>query len=328
MQRRQFIGLLGGATAALPPAVRAQQGERMRRIGVLSVGAENDPGWHPQRNALVEELGKLGWIEGRNLRIEPRFGAGDVGRMRADAAELVRSAPDVIVTSGNAVTQAAQQATQTIPIVMVGNDSVVADTVRNIARPEGNITGFITTEPSLAGKWLELLKEAAPQVTRVAVLRNTETGVMTPHYIAAIEAGAPALSVETVVITVRDAFDIVRGVDMFAAAPNGGLIVLPIPRVDFLAPIFRLTLQYRLPAIYQGLTAVAAGGLMSYGADVPDLFRHAASYIDRLLRGARVNELPMEFPTKFRLLINLKAAKAIGLAIPEALLSRADEVIE
>jgi putative ABC transport system substrate-binding protein len=258
------------------------------------------------------------------LRVEFRFGADDVGRMRAQADELVRSTPDVIVTGGNAATRAAQGATQTIPIVMVGGDIAV----NGIARPEGNITGFIVGEASLAGKWLELLKEAAPHVTRVAVLYNPETGLMAPSYITAIEAVAPALSVETVVIPVRDAFDIVRGVDTFAVAPNGGLVVLPIPSVAFLDAIFRLTLQYRLPAIYQGLTAVAAGGLMSYGADVTVLVRRVASYVDRLLRGAKVNELPVEFPTKFELVVNLKAAKAIGLTIPEAFLLRADEVIE
>jgi putative ABC transport system substrate-binding protein len=327
LRRREFITLLGGA-AAWPLAAHAQS-DRVRRIGVLSGGADNDPGWQANRTVLLEELAKFGWIEGRNLRIEFRFGAQDVGRMRTHADELVRLAPDIIVTFSNAATRAAQQATQTIPIVMAaGGDTVVTGMARNLARPEGNVTGFSTPEASIAGKWLELLKEAAPHLSRVAVLYNPETGMMAPSYIAAIKVAAPALSVETVVIPVRDAFEIVRGVDTFAAAPNGGLVVLPAPRAAILQPILRLTLQYGLPAIYQGLTAVAAGGLMSYGTDTADLVRRAASYVDRLLRGAKISELPVQFPTKFNLAINLKAAKAIDLDIPSTLIARADEVIE
>jgi putative ABC transport system substrate-binding protein len=249
--------------------------------------------------------------------------------MRAHAAELVRLAPDVIVTAGNAATRAAQEATQTIPIVMAaGGDPAITGMLRNLARPEGNITGFSTPEPSIAGKWLELLKEAAPHLTRVAVLYNPETGLMAPRYVDAIKVAAPTLSVEAVAIPVRNALEIVRAVDSFAEAPNGGLIVLPIPSAAVLDATLPLTLQYRLPAIYQGLSAAAAGGLMAYGADTTDFFRLAASYVDRLLRGAKVNELPLQFPTKFRLVVNLKAAKAIGLAIPEAFLLRADEVIQ
>jgi putative ABC transport system substrate-binding protein len=262
------------------------------------------------------------------LWIEFRFGDEDVDRLRADAAELLRLAPDVIVTLRNSATRVAQQATQTIPIVMTGSDTVVTGMVHNLARPEGNTTGFTMTEASIAGKWLELLKEAAPDVTRVALLYTTPTGLMFPSYIAAIKAAAPALSVEPVELPVRDAFDIVHGIDAFGAAPNGGLVVLPPPRAALLDTIFRLTLQHRLPAIYQGLTAVAAGGLIACGADVSDLYRRVASYVDRILRGAKVNELPVEFATKFQLVVNLKAAKAIGLTLPESLLSRADKVIE
>jgi putative ABC transport system substrate-binding protein len=249
--------------------------------------------------------------------------------MRAHAAELVGLAPDVIVTNGNAATRAAQQATQTIPIVMAaGGDPAVTGLFRNLARPEGNITGFSTPEPSIASKWLELLKEAAPRLTRVAVLYNPETGLMAPSYVAAIRAAAPALSVETVANPVRSAFEIVRAVDTFAAMPNGGLIVVLVPGVAQLDAILPLTVQYRLPAIYQVSSAVTAGGLMSYGPDATDFHRRAASYIDRLLRGAKVNELPVQFATKFRLVVNLKAAEAIGLTIPEPFLLRADEVIQ
>jgi putative ABC transport system substrate-binding protein len=328
IQRRDFITLLGGAAAAWPITARAQQREQMRRIAMLRFGTENDPGWPAQRTALLEELAKLGWIEGRNLRIEFRFGAGDAN-LGALAAELVRSTPDIIVTAGNAATRAVQQATQTIPIVMAaGGDTVVTGMARNLARPEGNVTGFTVYEGSIAGKWLELLKQAAPLLTRVALLYEPETGLMAPSYIAAAEAAAPALSVETLAMPVRDAFDIVRAVDTFANSPNGGLVFLPVPRAGMLEVMFRLIQQYRLPAIYQTLSAVRAGGLISYGPDGVDLFRRAASYVDRLLRGAKVNELPVEFPTRFQLVVNLKAAKAIGLTIPESLLSRADDVIE
>jgi putative ABC transport system substrate-binding protein len=328
VHRRSVITLLGTSAAAWPLAARAQQPQRMRRIGLLSLVAENDSGWQSARSALLEGLAKLGWIEGRNLQIDLRFGAGDIGRMRAFAAELVRLAPDVIVTTSNLATRAAQQATQTIPIVMAtGGDFVVTGMVRNIARPEGNITGFSTPEPSIAGKWLELLKEAVPHLTRVAILYNPES-LMAPSYIAAIEAAAPALSVEIVKNPVRDAFEVVRAVDAFAATPNGGLLVLSVPRAGTLDAILRLTLQYRMSAIYQGLAAAAAGGLISYGTDITDHYRRAASYIDRILHGAKVSELPVQLPTKFELVVNLKSAKAIGLTIPETFLVRADEVIE
>jgi putative ABC transport system substrate-binding protein len=307
---------------------QAQQGDRVRRIGVLSTWAENDPAWQAQHTALLDELAKFGWIEGRNVRIEFRFGALHVDAMRAHAAELVRLASDVIVTNGNAATRAAQQATQTIPIVMVGGDPAVTGLFRNLARPEGNITGFSTPEPSIASKWLELLKEAAPNLTRFAVLYNPEVGLMAPRYVEAIKMAAPTLSVETVALPVRSAFEIVRAVDKFAAEPNGGLIVVLVPSAAELDAILQLTLQYRLPAIYQSFWVPALGGLMSYGVDATDFYRLAASYVDRLLRGAKVNELPLQFATKLRLVLNPKAAEGIGLTIPEPILLRADKVIQ
>jgi putative tryptophan/tyrosine transport system substrate-binding protein len=315
MRRREFIAGLGAA--AWPVAARAQQPDRMRRIGMLTTREENAPGWQANRTALLDELAKFGWIEGGNVRIEFRFGDGHVDAMRALAAELVRLAPDVIVTSGNAATRAAQQATQTIPIVMAaGGDPAVTGMFRNLARPEGNITGFSTPEPSIASKWLELLKETAPNLTRIAVLYNPEVGLMAPRYVEAIKVAAPTFSVETVALPVRGAFEIVRAVDKFAAEPNGGLIVVLNPSAAELDAILQLTLQYRLPVIYQGSSVPALGGLMSYGADATDFYRLAASYVDRLLRGAKVNELPLQFATKLRLVLNLKSAEGSDSPFP------------
>jgi len=334
MRRREFITLLGGAAAAAwPLAARAQQGERMRRVGVLMAGAEGDPDQKANLAVLWEGLAKLGWVEGRILRFDVRFGAGDLARIRASAAELVGLAPEVIVVAGTtAATIAVQQQTKTIPIVFTqGGDPVVNGLVRSLARPEGNTTGFSNFEPTIAGKWLELLKEAAPRVNKVALLFNSELSLTAvgPAYISSIEAAAPTFSVQTVKLPVRDAIDIVRGIDVFAAEPNGGLIMLPPPPQGANRDtIIRLAVQHRLPAIYANRDNAAAGGLISYGSDLADQYRRAASYVDRLLRGAKVSELPVQFPTKFELVINLKTAKAIGLTIPEAFLLRADELIE
>jgi putative tryptophan/tyrosine transport system substrate-binding protein len=330
IRRRDFITLLGGAVAAWPLAARAQQAERVRRVGVLVGGAENDPGSFAQMAALREGLAKLGWIEGRNLRIDIRFGANDPDRVRAQAAELVSLPTDVIVTTAAVATRAVQQQTQTIPIVFTaGGDAAANGLVRNIVRPEGNTTGFSTSEPSEAGKWLGLLKEAAPQLNRVAVVFNPEVALTSPSYIATIEAAAPALAVQAIIkMPVRNAVDIVRGIDAFATEPNAGLLMLPPPDAGNVETIIQLAAQHRLPAIYPNRGNVAAGGLIAYGVDLADLSRRAASYVDRLLRGEKVSELPVQFPTKFELVINLKAAKALGLSVPLALLSRADEVIE
>jgi putative ABC transport system substrate-binding protein len=328
VKRRDFITLLGGAAAAWPIMARAQQ---VRRIGALAIEPESDPGSRKGWAALREGLAKLGWIEGRNLRTEYRLGSGDLDRIRSDAAELVGLALDVIVVSGGVAVRAVQRETQTIPIVFTqGGDPAATGLVRDIARPEGNTTGFSAVEPSIAGKWLALLKEAAPQVTRVAVLFNPEISQTGLSYIASIEAAAPALMVEVMKAPVHDAVDIVRALDAFAAMPNGGLLVLPpLPTGANLNAILRLAMQHRLPAVYpNGEPLAAAGGLISYGADTLDRYRRAASYVDRLLRGAKVADLPVQFPTKFDLAINLKTAKAIGLSLPPALLARADEVIE
>jgi putative ABC transport system substrate-binding protein len=330
MRRRDVITLLGGAAAAWPRTVGAQQAGGMRRVGWLIGGAENDRWWQASVAALREVLAKLGWIEGRNLRIDLRFAADDPDRIRAFAAELVSLAPDVIVTSSGAAVSAVHQQTHTIPIVLTaGGDPVADGLVRNIARPEGNITGFSVREPSIAGKWLELLKEAAPHMTRVALLFNPALAPTNPSYISSIEAAAPALGVQTIKTPVRNAVEIVRAIDAFAAEPNGGLLVLPpAPTTAIRDTIFQLAAQHRLPAIYSSLATAAAGGLLAYATDLVDQHRRAASYVDRLLRGAKVSELPVQFPSKFELVINLKTAKAIGLTIPEAFLLRADELIE
>jgi putative ABC transport system substrate-binding protein len=299
----------------------------MRRIGVLSIGLENDP----VLAAFRDGLAKLGWIEGRNLRIDLRFGADNPDRIRASAAELVNIAPDVILSSGGVATQAVQQRTQTIPIVFVGGgDPVVGGLVQSIARPEGNITGFSAFEPSIAGKWLELLKEAAPRLTRVALLFNPELRVTGPAYTSAIKAAAPAFAVQTMEMPIRDPIEIVRALDAFAAEPNGGVLVLPATAATtaIQGAILQLTAQHRLPAIYTNRDDIAAGGLLAYAADTADMSRRAASYVDRILRGAKVIDLPVQFPTKFELVVNLKTAKAMGLTIPEVFLLRADEVIE
>jgi putative tryptophan/tyrosine transport system substrate-binding protein len=333
IRRREFITLLGGAAAAWPIAARGQQDGRARRISLLVGGAENDREMQAGRVALQEALAKLGWVEGRNLRIDLRFGAGDPDAIRAYAAELVGLTPDVIVTNTGATTRAVQQQTQTIPIVIAsGGDAVAAGYLRNIARPEGNITGFSSLEPSIAGKSLELLKEAAPRLARVAVISNRDLTSGTPvtaSYVASIDTAASVLGVKVVQVPVNNAVEIVRAIDAFAAEPNGGLLVLPPPpTAAFLQGILQLAIQHRLPAIYPSLADAAAGGFLAFATDRVDQYRRAAAYVDRLLRGAKVSDLPVQFPTKFELVVNLKTAKAIGLTIPEAFLLRADEVIE
>jgi putative tryptophan/tyrosine transport system substrate-binding protein len=326
LRRREFITALGGA-AAWPLAVRAQQDGRVRRIGVLAGSTEDDPATRANFAALREGLAKLGWIEGRNLRIDLRFTGSDPDRMRAYALELVSLANEVIIATSFPATRAVQERTKTVPIIFTaGTDPATNDLLQNIARPEGNTTGFTSTVDSLIGKWLELLKEAAPHITRVALVFNPQT--VNVGYFRAIEAAAPLLGVPALKTPVRDPLEVVRAIDAFATEPNGGLLGVPVLPVDSYQMLHRVAVQHRLPDIYSSPSYVAAGGLMSYATDFPDNYRRAASYVDRLLRGANVSELPVQFPTKFNLVINLKAAKAIGLAIPPTLLARADEVIE
>jgi putative tryptophan/tyrosine transport system substrate-binding protein len=324
MRRRDFIA--GLCAAVWPLLARAQQDGRVRRIGWLINGAENDPGNQAQQTALRDELAKLGWSEGRNLQIDLRFTTNNP--MRAFATEMIAHAPDVIITNGGPMTRVVQQETQAIPIVyVVGPDPVATGLLRNMARPEGNTTGFSNFEPSIGGKWMELLKEAAPSLSRIAVIFNA---IFVPSiYVPFVEAAARSHGVEIIKTAFRNGEDIVRAINAVAAEPNGGLLVLPPdPSGTLRKTMLQAAAQHRLPAIYPSLEDAAAGGLLAYTPDRVELYRRAASYVDRLLRGARVNELPVQFPTKFELIVNLKTAKAIGLTIPETFLVRADTAIE
>jgi putative tryptophan/tyrosine transport system substrate-binding protein len=325
MRRRDFIVGLGSA-AAWPLVARAQQGQRVRRIGLLSFAADDSSLQRSATRAFREELGKLGWIEGRNLKIDLRFGAGDPNRTRAYAAELVSLGPDVIFTSFRIATIAVQQQTQTIPIIFAGVGDPSAGVVRNLARPEGNTTGFTNLNASTGGKWPELLKEVAPSVARAGLVFNA--GAPTSAYIPYIEAAARSLAVQTITIPIRDEAGIEPAFRAFALEPKGGLIVLPNAASLVPRELIRLAAQYRLPAIYADKRIVAEGGLMSYGPDIVDVLRQAVSYVDRILHGAKPGDLPVQFPTKFELVVNNKTAKALGLTVSEAFLSLADEVIE
>ena len=324
MRRREFITFLGGATVSWPLVARAQQDGRVRLVGWLDNEDENEASL-----ALRTSLRELRWIEGRNLRVERRFVTGDPDRLRTFAAEIVSLKPDAIVAGGAAPARALQQVTHTIPIIFTrGGDAAVIGLVGNIARPDGNITGFSSSEPSIGGKWLELLKEAAPGIDRVAVVFRPEVAPTSPKYIAAIDAAATNISVQIVQLSFHDTIELVRLVDAFAAGPNGGLLMLPPSSPDASQTIIKLAAQHRLPAIYPGRSLAAVGGLISYDSDDVDRHRHAASYVDRLLRGANVADLPVQFPTKYNLIVNMKTAKAIGFTFPISFLLHADEVIE
>jgi putative tryptophan/tyrosine transport system substrate-binding protein len=328
IRRREFITLLGGAAAAWPLAAEAQQPARMRRVGNLQSASEDDPATQANLSAWRQELAKLGWIEGRNLRIELRHTACDPERMRASAAELLSAGPDVMVVGGQAGTRVVQQQTRTIPIVFVQvGDPVENGLVASLARPEGNTTGITNLYASIAGKWVELLREAAPHVARVAIVFNPDTAP--ESYLTSVETAALALGVPAIKTPVRNPLDVVRALDAFAAEPNGGVIgVPPFGASATRDMIIQLAAQHRLPSIYNSPFEATRGGMMAYGTDSVDLYRRAASYVDRILRGAKPGDLPVQYPTKFELVINLKTAKSIGLTIPEAFLLRADELIE
>jgi putative ABC transport system substrate-binding protein len=328
MRRRQFIAAVGGA-AAWPLAAGAQQPQRVRRIGVFMPGVADDPEYEARNAAFLQGLGELGWIVGRNVRIDYRWGAGDVERYRAIAAELVASAPDVVLGVGSSITSALQKATRTMPIVFATvTDPVGGGLVASLARPGGNTTGFITSEFGFAGKWLELLKEIAPRVTRAAVLRDSAIAAQIALF-GSIQSVAPSFGVELSPIDSRDPGEIERDVNAFAGETNGGLIVASGAAVlrhrDL---IVALAARHRLPAVYPYRSHVTSGGLISYGSDQVDHFRRAAGYVDRILKGEKPADLPVQAPTKYELVINLKTAKALGLEIPPTLLARADEVIE
>jgi putative ABC transport system substrate-binding protein len=329
MRRREFITLLGGAAAAWPLAAGAQQTERVGRIGVLMAAAADDPEYHARVEAFQQALGQLGWTIGRNVRIDTLWATTNADRIRTSATELVALAPDVILASGETTMPALRQATRTVPTVFVQvTDPVGAGLVDSLARPGGNVTGFMVFEFSLSGKWLELLKQIAPAVTRVAVLRDSAIGTGTSQF-AAIQAVAPSLGVEAIPVNVYDASEIERSVGAFARSGNGGLIVtagaLTLIHRDLISG---LAARHRLPAVYPYRYFVAAGGLISYGPDVIDQYRRAAGYVDRILRGQKPADLPVQAPTKYELVINLRAAKALGIDVPSTLLARADEVIE
>ena len=329
MKRREFITLLGGA-AAWPLAARAQQGERMRRIGVLMGQAADDPEAQARVAAFVQGLQELGWTDGRNVRIDIRWPAGDADRARRYAAELVALAPDVILAPGNFTMGPLLQATRTVPIVFGSIiDPVGAGFIESLARPGGNVTGFILFEYAMSAKWLELLKQIAPSVTRVAVIRDPAIPSGIGQW-GAIQTAAPSFGVEVSPINVRDdAGDIERAVAAFARASNCGLILTGSAWAGVHRNlIITLAARHKLPAVYFERFFVAAGGLSSYGPNLVDQFRRAASYVDRILKGEKPADLPVQAPVKYDLVINLKTAKTLGLSIPPSLLARADEVIE
>jgi putative ABC transport system substrate-binding protein len=327
MRRREFIALLGGAGAIAPFAAHAQQDGRLRRIGILERGDGNDPVVQSRQGALREELAKLGWFEGRNVRFDPRFSTDDPDRLRVHADELVRLAPDVIVAPSRPATRALQQRTLTIPIVFLNvGDPVVAGVLKNVAQPEGNATGATSLFHSVAGKWLELLKEAAPRIVRLALI--FAPGIVDESYLSVIDAAAAILGVKVIRTPYRNIAELERAIDSFAVEPNGGLVMVPPPpRGIYRELIIQLALKYRLPSISSNKYEAAEGVMMSYGGG-SETSRIAATYVDRILRGAKVSELPVQFPTKLELVINLKTAEAIGVELPAFLRQRADEVIE
>jgi len=328
MRRREFIVVIGGA-AAWPLAARAQQPERMRRIGVLMALPANDAEGQARVAAFLQGLQELGWSVGRNVIVDFRWSAGNSADARKYAAELVALGPDVILAYSSSAVASLQQVTSTVPIVFsVVADPVGAGYVESLARPGGNITGFTVFDYSMSGKWLQLLKEIAPGVTRVAVFRDPSVAAG-PGQFAVIQAAAPSLGVELRPFAVRDEGEIERALALFAQSPNSGLIVTGGPQAaSHRDLIIALAARHRLPAVYFSRIWAAAGGLISYGSDLLDPFRRAAGYVDRILKGEKPADMPVQAPTKFELVINLKTAKALGLTVPQSLLASADEVIE
>jgi len=327
MRRRDFITGFAGSAAVWPLAARAQQAERVRRIGALMNLAADDPEALGRITAFVQGLQQLGWSDGRNVRIIARWAAGNADNFRKYSAELVALAPDAILATSTPAVLALQQATHTVPIVFVTViDPVGAGMVASLARPGGNTTGFALFEYGMSGKWVELLKEIAPGVRRVAVLRDLTIGIA---QLAAIQAVAPSLGMELSVVGTRDADEIERAVTAFAGSPNGGLIVTAGSSTAIHRELIStLAARHRLPAVYPFRYYVMEGGLISYGPDSIDPYREAAGYVHRILKGEKPADLPVQAPTKYELVVNLKTAKALGLTIPQSVLTRADEVIE
>jgi putative tryptophan/tyrosine transport system substrate-binding protein len=329
MRRRKFIALLGGSAIAWPLAARAQQSERMRRIAVLLPATTDDPQYQTWFGAFLQGLQQSGWTIGRNVQIDTRWATANADAVRRNAAELVALAPDVIFANGASTLGPLLNVTRTVPIVFAAvADPVGAGFVHNLARPGGNATGFMAFEYSISTKWLELLKQIAPSVTRVAVLRDSTTTSGIGQF-GVIQAMAPSLRVEVSHVNVRDATEIAPAVAAFARSSNGGLIITA-SGLSFIHSnlIVKLAAQYRLPAVYFERSFAAAGGLMSYGPDQIDQFRRAAGYVDRIFKGEKPADLPVQAPTKYELVINLKTAKALDLEVPQTLLATADEVID
>jgi putative ABC transport system substrate-binding protein len=327
MRRRTFIAGLG-SSAAWPLVTRAQQPERLRRISVL-LPAKDDPEYQPWIGSFVKALEELGWIDGRNVRIDIHWATTNAAEIRKQAAELAALAPDVILAHGTSTVGPLTQATRTVPIVFpIITDPVAGGFVDSLARPGGNATGFMLFEYSISGKWVELLKEIAPDVTRVAVLGDPDTATG-PAQFGVIQAVAPSLRVEVSSFNKRDPSEIERVITAFAQSPNSGLIVTAGgPALARRALIITLAARFKLPAVYYDRAFAAAGGLLSYGPDRIDLYRRAAGYVDRILKGDKPADMPVQAPTKYQLVINLKTAKALGLTVPPSLVARADEVIE
>jgi putative tryptophan/tyrosine transport system substrate-binding protein len=328
MRRRDFITLLGGTAAAWPLRTRAQQPERVRRVGMLIGSADSDLEAQSLISKTRQRLEELGWSEGRNIRIEDRWTAGDNSRLRAYAAELAQLKPDVIVCEGTPVVAALQQATRTIPIVFVNaNNPIGSGFIESIARPGGNITGFVSFEPAMGGKWFETLKEIAPDVARVALIYNPQTH--SGQHFQSIDSVSQALAVKAIRLPFSNAAEIEGAVGDFAREPKGGLLVLPDISTNLHNDLIcALAARHRLPAIYPFRRFITRGGLTYYGADTNDMYRKLAEYVDRILKGDKPADLPVQTPTKFELIINLKTAKALGLTVPPSLLAQATEVVE
>ena len=328
VKRREFISLLGGAAAAWPLAARTQQTERMRRIGVFMRLSQSDPVTKGYLAALAQGLAPLGWSQSRNLQLIFRISGGDP-TANAAAADLVRQSPEVILSHGTETSRIVQQHTSAIPIVFTTvTDPVGSGLVESLARPGGNTTGFTNFEFSMAGKWLELLKEVAPAVKNIAILFNPDNAAM-PGQLRAIAFAAPALGLQVTEAKVRDRGDIERAINALAQTPNAGFIVLPENLVITNRElIVGMAAHHRLPSVFSDRFNIRSGGLLSYGADTDDLYRRAASYIDHILRGEKPSDLPVQQPTKFELVVNLKTAKTLGLTVPDTVLARADELLE
>ena len=328
IRRRNFIMLLGGA-AAWPLAARAQQGARMRRIGVLMAFDENDPAGKLRVSAFTQALASLGWTDGRNVRIDFRWGGGDINRINALAQELVGLQPDIILATAIAATAAVQRETRTIPIVFAGvGEPVASGLVAALKQPGGNTTGFALFEPTLGGKWLELLSEIAPGLKRAAIMFNPDIPSASP-YMPSLETAARSLKVEAITAPVHDEVEIETAIIALGREPGGGLVVIPdVFTTVHRAPIISAAARNNVSAVYGVINFTRDGGLLSYGPDPVETFRRAATYVDRILRGAKPAELPVQLPTKFEMAVNLKTAKALGLTVPQSILLRADEVIE